>query len=245
MVSTFRRLAKANGFAFVHLNTGESGWDIREDKLEYFEEQRAIAESKSDLPAVFFDYHSATPDLARCKSERGAGGIHVVRDPRDMLISAVRYHLVSDEKWLHQPSKAFGGQTYQQRLASYDAIEDRFRFEMDHYMGRAIREMHAFDRQGVFRDVRYEDLIVDEDMTIFHGLLVELGMQGAEIIRSLQAYWQSSIFGQMKQVAESGAHKHIRNSRPKQWESQLSAKELDLIQGTFEKEIVGLDYELR
>lgn len=244
MVSTFRRIAKANGFTFNHLNTGESGWNIRLDKLEYCEEQRAISESLSDLPGIFVDYHSAIPDLTICKATRGARGIHVIRDPRDMLLSAVRYHLVSDEPWLVQPSTEFGGQTYQEKLCSYPTLEDRLRFEIDQYMGRAIREMYAFDRQDVFRDVRYEDLIVDDDMTLWHELCVHLGMQGQEIIRSMQCYWQSSVFGEMKHAIESGEHKHIRNSQPEQWRSQLSAEGLELIQTEFAEEIVGLGYQL-
>lgn len=244
MISTFRRIAKANGNRFVHLNTGESGWEIRADKLEYFESQRAIVQAESDSPGVFVDYHSAVPDLSKCKNERGASGIHIVRDPRDMVLSAIRYHLVSDEAWLHQKNDAFGGMSYQQKLTSYETIEDRIRFELDHYMGRAIRQMGSFDRQGVFRDVMYEDLIVDKDMMLWHELMVGLGLGGRDIIRGLGAYWQSSVFGEMKEAAVSGTHKHIRDSRAKQWEAQLSAQGLKIIQDVFEDQIVGLGYTL-
>jgi hypothetical protein len=244
MVSTFRRIAKANNFTFNHLNTGESGWNIRPDKLEYFEQQRTIAESQSDLPAIFVDFHSAIPDLANCKATRGARGIHLIRDPRDMLLSATRYHLVSDEPWLLQPTKSFAGQTYQQKLSSYSTLEDQIQFEIDHHMGKAIREMHTFDRQDVFKDIKYEDLIVDADLTLFHTLCVHLQMQAEEIIKSLAAYHQSSIFGGMKPQAESGTHKHIRNAKPQQWKSHLSPKALDLIQSTFEHEILDLGYQL-
>jgi len=244
LISTFRRIAQANSFIFNHLNTGESGWNLRSDKLEYFEQQRAISESQSDLPAIFVDYHSAFPDLSNCKGTRGARGIHIIRDPRDMLLSAVRYHLVSDEPWLHQPMKEFANQTYQQKLNTYSTLEDRIKFEIDHYMGRAIREMHAFDRQNVFRDVKYEELIIDHDMLLWHELLIHLEMKGTEIIRSMQAFWHSSIFGEMKEVAESGNHKHIHDSKPKQWQSQLSAESLDLIQCAYETEIAQLGYQL-
>ena len=244
MLSTFRRIAELNEFAFVHLNTLESGREVWGDKPTYFEEQRQRAESESDLPAIFCEFHSDFPDLSRCKNERGAVGIHIVRDPRDMLLSAVRFHLVSDEQWLHEPSEKFGGLTYQQQLTSFDTLEERVRFEIDHNMGRVIRKMFSFDRQGVFRDIRYEDLIVDVNMTLWHDISIYLGMQGSEIIRSLEVFWRFSIFGKMKELAQSGKHSHIFNGQPRQWQTQLTPSILDMIQGEFESEITGLGYEL-
>jgi len=243
MLSTFRRVAKANGFAFIHLNTGESGWDLRPDKLAYLEEQRAIVESKSDLPAVIVDFHSAIPDLSACKADRGANGVHFIRDPRDMLISAVRYHLVSDEAWLHVPSPEWGGCTYAERLRSFDRLDDQIRWEMDHSMGRVIREMAGFPLQGVFQTVRYEDLIDDIEMTRFRCLLNDLGLDEEETQRGLDAFWKSSIFGERSQADLHSTKNHVLNSRPRQW-AQLPARSIDLIEERFGQEILQLGYEL-
>ena len=35
--------------------------------------------------------------------ERDYRGLHMVRDPRDMIVSACFYHLTSTEPWLHVP----------------------------------------------------------------------------------------------------------------------------------------------
>ncbi|MBL4697368.1 MAG: hypothetical protein JKX70_00900 [Phycisphaerales bacterium] len=244
MITTFRRIAKANGLEFVHLNTGESGWDIRPDKLEYFEQQRAFAESKSDLPAIFVDYHSAIPDLTNCKASRGAAGIHIIRDPRDMLLSAVRYHLVSDEPWLHQPSKSFAGQTYQQKLIAISNLEDQVQFEIDNHMGQAILEMHAFDDQEIFKAVKYEDMIVDRNMTLFHEILIHLGFHGRETIRGLNAFWESSIFGDRSEHDKQTAAGHVFDSSPAQWKSGLSRSCLDRIESQLGSAIENLGYPI-
>ncbi len=242
MLSTFRRIAKANNFAFIHLNTGEFGWEIRPDKLEYFEEQRVIAESQSDLPAIFVDFHSAIPDLTSCKATRGARGIHVIRDPRDMLLSAVRYHLVSDESWLHKPDPQWGGRTYAECLRSFDSLEDQIRWEMDHYMGKTIRTMANFPSQGVFKTVRYEDLISDTEMIRFKEVLEYLELDEEENRYGLDAFWKTSIFGDRFEHDRHTTKDHIFNSRPRQW-TQLSTRTIDLIEQRFGKEIAQLGYE--
>jgi hypothetical protein len=244
MLSTFKRIAKANGFKFIDTNTEVDGWAKHPQKLELFEGIRARAEKQSTQPAVFVDYHSDFPDLTLCKESCGGVGIHIVRDPRDILLSAVRFHLVSKEAWLHVRRDEFGGLTYQQKLTSYDSIEDRIRFEMDNNMMWVIRKMLSFKRQGVFRDVHYEDLIVDEDMRLWHDISLGLGMHGRELINSMDAFWQSSIFGDMKAEAQSGKNSHIKNAKPQQWRTQLSPVMLDEIQDRFGEEIVGLGYEL-
>lgn len=244
MVSTFHRLAKANGFSFVHLNRPEKAWEISPAKPEFLENERRKLEAINDRPGVFFDYHSAIPDLSACKASRGARGIHLVRDPRDMLISAVRYHLKSTEAWLDEPDAKWGGRSFRQKLSSYPQYTDQLRFEMDTHMGRTIRNMAEFDTQGVFRNVRYEDLIVDEDMMRFHELCLWLGLTGLEIIRALRVYWGCSVFGQLRTAAQSGSHGHIVNSAARQWETALSPGALDSIQRELGSQIAALGYDL-
>ncbi len=244
LMTTFRRLAKFNGFWFVHLNTGEIGWEIRSDKAEFFESQRAMMEAKSDEPCVFADFHSAFPSLEACKRERGARGLHIVRDPRDMILSAVRFHLVSDESWLHDPMDQLGGKSYQQHLRSLSSLEEQASFEMDQYMGRAIAEMSGFDRQGVFLDVRYEDLINDHEMKLWRELSGYLGLKNEQIDHSLDAFWRSSVFGERSAHDQKIGESHIFNSRPAQW-MKAPVAVIDRIEERYRSEIAGLGYPLR
>src|SRR5256885_3315342 len=58
--------------------------------------------------------------------------LHLVRDPRDVLISAMHYHRVAQESWLHVPRKGFGGLSYQQKLNSLPDDSSRYLFELKH-----------------------------------------------------------------------------------------------------------------
>ncbi|CAN0591233.1 unnamed protein product, partial [Laminaria digitata] len=68
MMTTFMRIASANGWDYIHLNEDESGWVIRSDKQEFFDSRRIEYEAAHPgKPAIFHDYHGAIPDLAECK----------------------------------------------------------------------------------------------------------------------------------------------------------------------------------
>lgn len=245
MNSTFRRFGGYCGYPFVHLNSGEAAWGVREDKRAFMLSEMARLDSAGIARGVFVDYHSTTPDLSGVGRARG---LHMVRDPRDMLISAVRYHETSDEAWLDQARGEYGGATFREKLMSYGSFDDRVRFELDTHMGDEIRRMRAFqdraDHGSVFRTVRYEDLIVDVDMTLFHGLCLHLGLAGMEIVHALRAFWACSIFGELKPAAASGSHRHIRDGGAAQWRRALGRSTIDLIQGEIGAEIEALGYPL-
>ena len=92
--------------------------------------------------------------------------------------------------------------------------------------------------------MKYEELILDVDMMLWHELMVGLGLGGRDLIRAIKAFWESSVFGDMKNAAASGTHKHIRDGRARQWETQLSDEGLGLIEDAFGDVIVGLGYPL-
>lgn len=245
MNTTFRRFGNACGYPYIHLNTGEPAWETRPDKREFMLAEIERLDTEGVARGVFVDYHGTTPDLSSIARARG---IHMVRDPRDMLISAVRYHETSDEAWLDQTRAGFSGKTFREKLLSYGSYDDRVRFELDTYMGGEIRRMSAFqeraDHGTVFRGVRYEDLIADTDMTLFHELCLHLGLGGMEIVHALRAFWGSSIFGEMRPAADSGTHGHIRDGRASQWSRVLERSTIDLIQGEIGAEIEALGYPL-
>src|SRR5581483_12442001 len=61
---------------------------------------------------VFFPWNS---QFDRAAIQPPFKGIHMIRDPRDMIVSACFYHQKATEKWLHVRQDSLGGLTYQEK----------------------------------------------------------------------------------------------------------------------------------
>lgn len=158
---------------------------------------------------VFLQNH-ARVDLDALQPARA---VHLVRDPRDVIISAAHYHLTADEPWLHEPRNPTG-QTYQQSLRRCTTLDARLDFEMRHASGRTIRDMQAwpYGRSDVI-EVRYEDLVQDSQLELFHRIYAFLGIPGGAMPTALQHAWDHSLFS--GRVASD----HVRSGRVEQWRS--------------------------
>lgn len=142
-----------------------------------------------------------------------ARGIHVIRDPRDVLISAANYHGWSHEPWLHAPRQNLRGQTYQQAIRALD-FPDSIRFEMQRSGKACIREMLSLERGGLFTDVRLEDL-----MTATRGdaaaWFSTLGFVGTEVEVCVEVFEASRI--EPGSVSSVGLRRHVQNTDCSQW----------------------------
>lgn len=157
---------------------------------------------------IFHATHSQF-DLERLRNCRG---IHLVRDPRDMIVSAAFYHQTSSEKWLHVPLPEFSGLTYQQKINSYASFDDKLLFEMEHSSFENIRNMMRFDcPDGSFKRIKYEDLIDDRDLTQFEQMFAFLGFRDRAMAWCLAAARRNSLFGGAARI------KHVRSGRASQW----------------------------
>ncbi|NET16816.1 MAG: hypothetical protein F6K08_30385 [Okeania sp. SIO1H6] len=72
-------------------------------------------------------------------------GLHIIRDPRDVVVSGCFYHTKSLEKWLHIKREYFGGLTYQEKLNSYSSFDDKLIFEMENSSRNAIQDMKSWN----------------------------------------------------------------------------------------------------
>ncbi|WP_333835063.1 hypothetical protein [Rubrimonas sp.] len=143
-----------------------------------------------------------------------------VRDPRDVVLSAARYHVRADEPWLTMPTHRYPGDywptlgaTYREAINALPTIEERVVFEMDHSGGRTVRAMVAAkERHPDAMIVRLEDLMVDADLSLFRSCFRLLGLRDELMPAAAEAARRNSIFGG---VAEKRAH--VQSGRAGVW----------------------------
>jgi Sulfotransferase domain len=201
MAGTFRSICRQAGIRFVHVAL-----------------DAVVPGDEVEGPVVFFLPHSRfercpwLPERADCRF------LHVIRDPRDVVISAMHYHRVAQEGWLKRPDARFDGNSYQDMLNALPDDGARYRFELDNAVGRTIRMMLKWPYYGDPRsyECRYEDLIADTDMSLFAKVVDHLGFEPGEIDLCKQAFWDNSLFGKVKPGST-----HVRSGAARQWPDVL------------------------
>jgi hypothetical protein len=237
MRKTLRSLTDRLGQKLFRMSRHQIKWKTEADLKALYASHLAGLRAAGDH-GFFFDSHSMFPtDM----DWSGFRGFRVVRDPRDVVLSAIGYHGRSAEKWLHKPKPEFDGMTYAQMINSIDSFDDKIRFEMDNSAGQVVSQMVAgLDRD--FETVRYEDLITDHDMVVWTGLMQRLGLDAAEVEAARQAFWDNSLFGKLAEEGETP--QHVSDGGTAQWKRKLTANQIGLIEARFGTEIVRLGYEI-
>jgi hypothetical protein len=147
-----------------------------------------------------FDWHSKFHgvDFDKITNFRG---VHLVRDPRLVVVSAAFYHARSVEAWLHKPLEALGGLTYQQKLLSLPTFRERLKFEMMvtpfvENAGSAIRDMVEWRRMAYdwCKDIQLEVLMTDINMTHWRELFSHLGFEGQSLDDAISIAYANSVF---------------------------------------------------
>lgn len=166
-------------------------------------------------------------------------GVHVIRDPRDVIVSATHYHQTSDESWLHEPRSDFGGMTYQEKICSYSSFDERMLFEMENSSFRNIVEMVEFEERGDdrFVTVKYREMIEDRALTRFEEMFQFLGFRGPAMGWCLVSAYRNSLF--------SGAvdSDHVRSGKPAQWPAYFKPVHERRFEELFGDALIRLGYQ--
>ncbi|MBF9028982.1 hypothetical protein HKCCE3408_01120 [Rhodobacterales bacterium HKCCE3408] len=176
-------------------------------------------------------------------------GLHMIRDPRDVLISGLRYHQIAPEggeKWLHMPRVDLDGSSYQSYLKSRATLHDKFLFEMQGVHAQTLADMMAWDyTRPNIREIRYEDLRDDHDMSQFSDHLDFLGIEGEEKDFALDCYWQNSLFGGMakKDDRPRRVSLHIQSGEAAQWISRMPRSVAEIYAERHGQALIALGYE--
>lgn len=188
---------------------------------------------------VFLQDHSLV-DLARLPPHRGS---HMVRDPRDVVVSRYFFHLWTKETWAHDPQVEYGGRSYLEYLNSLDQ-EAGILAEIDKFADYGLGHMANWNYANPdFLELRYEDIIRDEDGE-FRRLFVHYGFSPAAVERSLQIAKQFSFERQTKRkVGQVEAKSHLRSGRPGEWRDVLSDRQKARCKEVFGDVLIRLGYE--
>ena len=178
---------------------------------------RGMGEALDYTRDVLIDHHS---QFGFDRLLPGWRGLHVVRDPRDLLVSAANYHTRSSESWLHEPKAEFGGRTYQQTVNALGTLEERMLFELDHVTGEDIRAMLAwrFGRPQML-ELRYEKLVGQGATAYFGDAVRAWSLPPAEHRLLVELFGYFSI-------GNPGAkgNRHIRNANSGQWRKHFTPR---------------------
>ncbi len=166
--------------------------------------------------------------------------LHVIRDPRDVLISAMHYHQRSSESWLHEPIPGYDKVTYQTILKSFRTNFERYVFEMEHSTAGTVRNIQKwrYGRANCF-EARYEDLRLDIETTYWRRISDFLGFDERESQASTRRFWQNSLFGGLSRFR----NKHVRSGDVAQWTREFTVELAHAFLERFPTALQSLAYE--
>lgn len=166
-------------------------------------------------------------------------GIHIIRDPRDIIISGTFYHQKSKESWLHIPSVKFGGMTYQEKINSLSSLDEQILFEMEHSSKKTISSILKWNYNNEnFFELKYEHLIEDKSMNLFKEIFCFLGFPQATIPIITDIAYNGSLFS--GQVSKTD---HIRSGKINQYKKYFKNIHAEKFQNLFGDALIMLGYE--
>ena len=140
-------------------------------------------------------------------------GFHLIRDPRDLIVSGCFYHQRANEAWLRKPSSRFGGKSYQEKLNSLQHIDDKIMFEMENCASWNIKDMLDWNYQDDrYINAKYEELLKDEDLKLFDNVFKHLSFEP-----NLRSFFHAAVMKNSLFNPEMKRSKHIRSGKERQF----------------------------
>lgn len=156
-------------------------------------------------------------------------GVHIMRDPRDMIVSGYHYHKWTHEAWARRPDQ--NGVSYQQKLNDTDKDSGLFQ-EIDHFIFfyRALLEDWDMNDPDTL-EIAYEDLMGADRDQCYLNIFTHLGFEGrdldlaVDLMRLFEAGSRSGL--KSNKVSEKS---HMRSGRSGQWKAELNDSHIAYIE---------------
>lgn len=156
-------------------------------------------------------------------------GVHIMRDPRDMIVSGYHYHKWTYETWARRPDD--NGISYQQKLNSMDKDAGLF-LEIDHFIFFYRTMLENWDMADPDTlELSYDDLMGADRDQRYHDIFAHLGLEGRDLdlavnlMRLFEAGSRSGL-----KSGKTAEKSHMRSGRSGQWKAELSADHIAYIE---------------
>lgn len=166
--------------------------------------------------------------------------LHVIRDPRDVVISAMHYHKKSNESWLHEPVPGYDDITYQRRLREEPTRHRQYVYEMEHSSAGTVHDMlqWRYGRPNCF-EARYEELRCDTQLFHWRRISSFLGFDSREQEICDRCFWRNSLFGSLSRLG----NRHVRSGDVGQWKREFTVPLACAFISRFPRALQSLGYE--
>ena len=182
---------------------------------------------------IFFDDHSRlNPD-----EFQHYRGVHLIRDPRDIIISGFHYHKWTEEAWANEAKDHWQGMSYKEKLNSLDKHNGLI-FEMEHIGRETINEMLAWNYHNKsFLEIKYEDLLVSQQ-EIFSKIFQHYNFNKQAIKKCLDIADQYNV----KKMKKNNAQ-HLRKGISGDWKNHFTPLLKEQFKKSFPDALSRLNYE--
>ncbi len=163
-------------------------------------------------------------------------GSHMIRDPRDVVVSGYFYHLWTEEPWANLPMAEYRGMSYREYLNSLDEEQGihaeirRVSFWVSHMQAWDFSNPRMFE-------IRYEDIRKDEDL-VFRRMFSHYGFSDRAVERCSQIA-QKYTFARLAE----GTGSHLRSGRIGEWHERFSQAHKEAFKACYPGAVVKLGYE--
>ena len=150
-------------------------------------------------------------------------GSHMIRDPRDQIISAYHYHYAGKEKWVHTPLEQYGGKSYYEALQAVGK-EEGLMLEVERTIPLYM-QLRAWDFDNPkMLEIKYEDFIdPSQQADRFATLFKHYGWSDEHIARGVRIALENSFSSQTgRKLGEVKDGEHRRSGMPGQWETEFT-----------------------
>lgn len=169
-------------------------------------------------------------------------GSHLIRDPRDMVVSGYFYHLWTAEEWANLPRAEFRGRSYKEYLNSLE-FDEGLAAEI-HRVNFWVPHMANWDYKNPrFYEIRYEDLILDEQRH-FEEMFRHYGFTDEAVAASCRIAEKYSFKNMTG--AKSGKSKtksHLRSGKSGEWKKYFEPSHKRLFKELYPGVVQKLGYE--